>query len=369
MKSDANVGCFDSGLERGLVTAIRLWAGRSPWRLGQLWRWRRAFRKTCRRRADLFQREGLLVPPMLMLSPTMHCNLSSSGCYSRNYPRDGEMTLSEIGDLFGQAEELGVFFLVLTGGEPLLRDGLMDLVKGHGNLVFLLFINGSMVDAKWASAVARLGNVVPVLSIEGNQEETDARRGPGTYKQVAKAMAVLGEASAFFGFSTMVTRQNLHTVGQGDFIDEMGARGCRVGFLTDYVPLGSRVELDRVPTEEEQIWLRARLTEIKQRAPVFLVRLPDDEYAATGSCMAAGRGFLHVNAQGYVEPCPFSHLASDTIREKPFREILNAPLFSHIRAHPDVLTKPHEGCALFTYREELEGMAGALGAFGAEGCF
>ena len=303
-----------------------------------------------------------MVPPLLMLSPTMRCNLSCSGCYSRDYPRDGEMTLSEIGDLFMQAEELGVFFFVLTGGEPLLRDGLMDLVKTRRNLIFLLFTNGSMVDPAWAGEVARWGHVVPMLSIEGNQEETDARRGPGTYEQVTRAMTLLRKANAFFGFSTMVTRRNLRLVGQGGFIDEMVARGCRIGFLGDYVPVGSRADRTLAPTAEEQLWLRERLTKIERRAPIFLMHMPDDEYAVAGSCMAAGRGFLHVNAQGYVEPCPFSHLASDTVREKPLKEVLRAPLFAYIRDHPELLTQPHMGCALFEHRAELEQVAEELGA-------
>ena len=302
-----------------------------------------------------------------MFSPTMRCNLSCAGCYSRDYPRDGEMMLTEIGDLFAQAKELGVFFFVLTGGEPLLRDGLMDLVEQHRDLIFLLFTNGSVMDSMWAKEVARWGHVVPILSIEGNREETDMRRGPGTYEQVRRAMTTLREAKAFFGFSTMVTRRNLRTIGQGGFIDEMIERGCRMGFLADYVPMGSRADPDLVPTEEEQVWLRERVLDMERRAPIFLVRLPDDEYAATGSCMAAGRGFLHVNAQGYVEPCPFAHLASDTVREKPLKEVLRAPLFAHIREHSDLLTRPHMGCALFEHRAALEQVAEELGARRTDG--
>ena len=305
---------FDAGLVLGVATALRVWAGWRPGRLATLWRRYRLLKRASRCRSMLFAAEGLVVPPVLIFSPTMRCNFSCRGCYSRDYPVDGELTLGETGSLFHQAEELGATVLVITGGEPLLREGLMELLAERRELLFLLFTNATFIDRTWAQGVARLQNVIPVLSLEGEERHTDGRRGMGVHQGVAEAMAHLAEARAFFGFSAMVTRQNLATLGAEPFVDDMIARGCRIGFWAGYVPSGSKAEEAWVPSREEQTWFRRRVLDLRRRKRILLIHLPDDEYERGGTCMAAGRGFVHVNAQGFVEPCPFAHLASDSVR-------------------------------------------------------
>jgi MoaA/NifB/PqqE/SkfB family radical SAM enzyme len=150
------------------------------------------------------------------------------------------------------------------------------------------------------------------------------------------------------------------------FFDHMIDNGCRMGFCIGYVPSAKDADLALVPTEEEHKRFRKHILKIQREKRLLLVHLPDDEYRETGSCMSAGRGFVHVNAQGYVEPCPFSHFASYTIREKSLEETLRTPLFAHIRDHADLLTQPRMGCALFEHQEELEKVAEKLGARSTE---
>ena len=353
---------FDRGLALGIATAIRVWAGWHPGRMSTLWRTYRVFQRANRRRARLYTEENLVAPPVLIFSATVRCNFSCVGCYSRDYPVDGEMTLEDIEALFQQADELGITFFVITGGEPLLREGLMELLKQHTNLIFLLFTNASCIDRSWAQDIGRLEHVIPILSVEGTEKETDGRRGKGAHQQVMASMAYLNEAKAFFGFSAMVIRQNLAILGEDAFIDDMIARGCRIGFCVGYVPSGVGAHVGWVPTSEEQVWFRQRILDFQRRKRIILIHLPDDEYERGGTCMAAGRGFLHVNAQGYVEPCPFAHLASDTVRTKSLREALQAPLFAYIRDHPELLSPPQMGCALYEHKKELAAAASTLGA-------
>jgi len=275
------------------------------------------------------------------------------------------MRLEEMDSLFRQAETLGVGFFVVTGGEPLLRTGLTELMTRHRKLIFLLFTNGSYIDRSWAKTIGRSDNVIPILSLEGTEKETDERRERGVHEQVMKSMSYLKEAGAFFGFSAMVTRKNLHVVSQEFFYDDLIRRGCRIGFCIGYVPSGVNADFDLVPTPKEQEEFRQRILDFQARKQLLLVHMPDDEYEQ-GVCMAAGRGFLHVNAQGFVEPCPFAHLASHSLRTHSLLECLKAPLFSCIREHSELLRPPRMGCALFEHRKELEVIAKEVGAKSTE---
>ena len=149
---------FDAGLALGIAAAVRVWAGWHPGRIATLWRRYRMLKRAGRCRSLLYTAEGLVVPPVLILSATTRCNLSCPGCYSRDYPMDGELTLEEIGTLFQQAVELGATVLVITGGEPLLREGLMELLAQHRELLFLLFTNATLMDRAWAQTAGRLDN-------------------------------------------------------------------------------------------------------------------------------------------------------------------------------------------------------------------
>jgi MoaA/NifB/PqqE/SkfB family radical SAM enzyme len=354
------------GLAEGILRFVRIWSGGNPARIMRLWKRYRIVKRANRIRARCLTEKDLMVPPLVIFSVTMSCNLECAGCYSREYPEDGELSLVEIESLFKQAEALGVAFFVITGGEPLKRDGILPLLQSHPNLIFLMFTNGTYIDSAAAEAIGRIDNVIPVLSLEGDKENTDKRRGKGSYDNVLKAMDCLSESNVFFGFSVMTTRANINVLSEDAFFDDMIGRGCRIGFCIGYVPSARDADFEWIPTPEEHARFRNHILQIQRRKRLLLVHLPDDEYKETGSCMAAGRGFIHVNAQGYVEPCPFSHFASFTVRDKSLEASLRTPLFAHIRDHSELLTQPRMGCALYEHREELEKAAEKLGARSTE---
>ena len=345
-----------------MLDVLRVWTGWRPDRLfalgKRLWTARRAER--IRRR--WYRAQDLIVPPMLILSITMRCNLACPGCYSRGYPRDDEMTTGEIESLFKQAGELGVAFFVITGGEPLLRDDLLPLLARHPEFTFFLFTNATRIGSEQARRLHRQRHVIPILSVEGTPAETDRRRGAGIHARVLAAMAELERYGVFFGFSAMVPRQNLPVVSREDFLDDMIGRGCRIGYFVGYVPADPNTASDWIPDPEEQQAFRRRIEDFRRRKRIMIIHMPDDEYAMSGSCMAAGRGFLHVNAQGWVEPCPFAHVAADSVREGGLHKALASGFLATVRDYPGLAEKPRLGCALYEHREDLRGLAEAAGA-------
>jgi MoaA/NifB/PqqE/SkfB family radical SAM enzyme len=314
-----------------------------------------------RRRQHFLLDEGLLVPVGIGISPTMKCNLSCEGCYSKNHPREDEMGIDTLDSFISSAAGMGVFLFVITGGEPYLLPRLIDIYRKNRGVFFLTVTNGTLIDDDTAATLSGLGNIFPVVSIEGSETETDARRGEGVYRKVLDCMQRLNEAGVPFGFSSVVTRSNISTLGSTEFIRAMIGRGCKSGFFNDYIPLHPD-EMCELPDEEESSRFRKRLDSLKVREPIVLVHLPHDEYDRDGRCLAVDRGAFHVNSQGYVEPCPFAHYARENIKDHSFRDILSSPFLEAIRSHPTALQKGAIGCSLVNNYTILQEIAGNTGA-------
>jgi len=333
--------------------------------LKKLWKLQAMFRhagQSWLTRKRINRRGNLLAPIAIALSPTMRCNLSCVGCYALDYPRDEELSLETIDEMLTAAEKMGVFLSVITGGEPLLREGILEVFQRRRKLLFLMFTNGTLLDDKAAIMIARAGNIIPMISIEGSQEQTDIRRGDGTYNKIINAMKCLEKAGALFGFSAMVTRENFQTLSGDQFVQEMLDRGCALGFYTEYIPVGSTARWELVLEDEEQKRFRKRIQEQRKHNPIILVHLPDDEYGPDNRCLAVIGGYVHVNSQGFVEPCPFTHFASDNIHDKGLEAALKSLFLAQIRASDAVCRRGRLGCALFENREMVQKIADNTGA-------
>jgi len=314
------------------------------------------------KRRKFQKRENLLVPVAIAFSPTMRCNLLCVGCYALDYPRDGELSLEAIDGMLAEAERMGVLLFVITGGEPLMRDGILEMFQQHKRLLFLLITNGTLLDDRTTEMIARAGNIMTVVSLEGKREQTDLRRGKGIYDRVEQTMRHLQSAGALFGFSAMVTRDNFETLSSDGFIQEMVARGCTLGFYTEYIPIGSAARWELVLEDEEQEQFREKILEIRRSKPIMVAHLPDDEYGPDGKCLGVMGGCIHINAQGYVEPCPFTHFAGDNIRDKGLDEVFRSRFLAQLRSSDAVCRHGRLGCALFENLKIVQDIAANTGA-------
>ncbi|HVP56888.1 MAG TPA: radical SAM protein [bacterium] len=313
-------------------------------------------------RRNLLRLRGRVTPVAIALSPTMHCNFGCAGCYAADYPRDDELSDWALNDLLTQAERLGVFLVIVTGGEPLLRDGLVAMLASHRRLLFLMVTNGTLVDDAQARAIARSRNIVPVVSLEGPREFTDRRRGEGAFDGGIAAMARLDRERVLFGFSATVTAENWSAVIADEFVSDMIGRGCALGFYTEYVPVASGVRPDWVMADHERKLFRQGVLAIRRGRPLIPVHLPDDEYDKHGRCLGVTGGSVHINAQGYVEPCPFAHVAVDRIGDRTLAGALESRFLKELRSSKAVVRHGHIGCALIENRALLQEIARRTGA-------
>ena len=253
-----------------------------------------------------------------------------------------------------EAHELGISIILLTGGEPLTRPGILNITVCHPDIIFPLFTNGLLIDPDMARQLSQQPQVVPVISVEGHVQETDARRGSGTYAGATQAMSRLRQAGVFYGASITVTNRNLTFVTSEAYIRELNSLGCRLFFFIDFVPVepGSESLVLSIP---QRMDLAERLAVLRSRLPGLYVAFPGEE-ERYGGCLAAGRGFVHVSPEGWLEPCPFSPYADTSLKTHSLKDALQSQLLRQIRENPDHLGEKGGGCALWARREWVESL-------------
>ena len=304
---------------------------------------------TNRRKA--FEAEKRFYPPDAMLiSPTMRCNLNCYGCYSGVYSRE-DLPYEVLDRLMGECKEMGIHLVMMTGGEPFLRQDLFDLFEKHDDMMFQIYTNATLIDEKMIDRFVTLGNVAPAISLEGLREETDGRRGKGQFDRIVKVMDGLRKAGILFAVSTTQTSRNHDVLTSDAFIDFLVEKGCMLLWNFHYVPIGRNPDLSLMVTPEQRSRARERLAYFRATKPMLFVDFWNDGCLTQG-CIAAGRKYFHVNARGDVEPCIFCHFASDNIKEKSLREALNSPLFREMRSHQPFSENLFRACPLIDHPQK-----------------
>lgn len=345
---------------------------RSPKEAAFLLRYRKSARRGAALRLD-WEQKGVHVPAFLISSITESCNLTCKGCYARHSgmctdhaPEDSAMLSCEEWDsIFRQASQLGVGFHLLAGGEPLLRTDVLDRAAEHPDTIFPVFTNGTLIDDGALARFDRCRNLVPVLSLEGDRPVTDGRRGPGVYARLTNAMQRLGNQGILYGASITVTTRNLEEVSSPAFIGDLARLGCRLVFFVEYVPVDpSTRELAFSQPERDRLALRQSALRGAYPQLIFL-SFPGDEQSL-GGCLAAGRGFFHINPRGEAEACPFAPYSDRNLRDCTLLEALRSPFFDRLRREHVAAGDHAGGCALFEQRERVQALlrpgCGGVGA-------
>lgn len=267
---------------------------------------------------------------LILMDPTSACNLHCTGCWAAEYGNKLNLTYDEMSDIVRQGKELGIHFYMFTGGEPLVRrDDIIKLCKEHKDCEFLAFTNGTLVDQAFCDEMKSVGNLMLAISLEGSPEVNDFRRGEGVYGRVMDAMDLLKENGLIFGTSICYTSKNCESVTSREFIDLMVDKGCRYALYFHYMPVGNEASVELLPTPEQRLATKNRIRAIRNLEHgegLFTMDFQNDGEYMDG-CIAGGRNYFHINANGDAEPCVFIHYSDSNIREHSLLEILKRPLF------------------------------------------
>ena len=315
-------------------------------------RWQR---KAARIRAK-WQRDGVNIPPIIIFSVTTRCNLSCSGCYAQalHPPSENEMSEAEIRRMMSEARELGVSFFVIAGGEPFLRPEIMEIMKDFPEILFLVFTNGLLIDEEMLGRFKKQRNVVPMVSLEGHAADTDGRRGEGVHQFVQKLIGKLRKQGIFFGTSLTITRPTFNTLTDHQFVKNLVEAGCRFFLYLEYTPTVKGTE-ELVLTLPERARLMSLTDSFRREFSALFFAIPGAE-AEVGGCLAAGRGFVHVTAEGDMEPCPFAPFSDSNLRDSSLKDALQSRLLGVIRQHPENLKVTEGGCTLWKRRAWVESL-------------
>jgi MoaA/NifB/PqqE/SkfB family radical SAM enzyme len=297
------------------------------------------------KRKEFDQRTGTYPPDALLISPTMRCDLNCYGCYAGYYPRGSDLPLEVIDRVITEGKEMGIYLILFTGGEPFLRKDLFSLFEKHEDVCFQIYTNARQINNQMVERLAALGNAIPAISLEGLEEQTDKRRGKGHFRHCMGVMDMLREAGLFFAVSTTQTRENTEVLGSDEFIDLLVEKGCILMWNFHYVPVGKAPALELMATPQQRNYMRERFKHFRATQPMLFVDFWNDGHLTNG-CIAGGRKYLHITANGEVEPCVFCHFAEDNIKEKSLLEVLNSRLFREIRSRQPFSENQFRPCML-----------------------
>lgn len=270
------------------------------------------------------------IPFLMLLDPTSACNRKCKGCWSAEYGHLLNLTLDEMRSVIAQGVELGTHLYMYTGGEPLIRkDDILTLCRENPDCTFLAYTNATLIDEAFCLEMKKVGNLALALSIEGDEEATDFRRGEGSYTTSLNAMKLLKKHGLLFGISVCYTAKNVESVTSSEFLDTMVENGVMFGLYFNYMPVGSGAVEELIPSPEQRKYMYKWLRTVrsgKTGKPMFVMDFQDDgEYV--GGCIAGGRNYFHINSNGDMEPCVFIHFSDSNIRTHTILQALKNPLF------------------------------------------
>lgn len=303
------------------------------------------------------EKNGLHIPPFLIASIASQCNLHCAGCYARAggicaEHSSEEMTAEDWKQVFDEAQELGVSFILLAGGEPLIKRDIIEIAAEYKDIIFPVFTNAVLINDEYLNLFDEQRNIIPVISIEGSDEQTDLRRGIGVAKKISSVMYDLKNRGILFAVSITVTNKNMHTAVSEEYLNDLGQKGCGVVFYVEYVPAEKGTENLTLSYDDIE-WMNSETQRLKKvKKDMTILSFPGDEEYMDG-CLAAARGFFHINPNGGAEPCPFSPFSVMNLKRNSIKDVLQSDFFEKVRYIGKNAKEHNGGCTLFMHEDEV----------------
>lgn len=256
--------------------------------------------------------------------------------------------------LFHKAKELGIWFFVIGGGEPFVRHDILDITGQFPEIIFLIFTNGQLIDNSFLQRLKKRKNVIPVIGLEGREEETDDRRGKGVFHHLQEIIRKLKSNDIFFSVSITLTRNNFAVVTEEQFIEKMAGLGCKLFFFVEYSPVQEGTEHWEL-LDKQRDRVMTLMNSFRSKYKSLFIAVPGDE-EEIGGCLSAGRGFIHISATGDIEPCPFAPYSDTNLRDSSLKQALQSDFLKTIRQNHNQLHEAEGGCALWVKREWVKSL-------------
>lgn len=308
------------------------------------------------------KKEDVNVPWTILIDPTSRCNLKCKGCWASEYNKTDDLSYDTIDRIIREGKEIGIYMYIFSGGEPFVRiDDILKLCKEHQDCYFTCFTNGTLITKEIAKKISEVGNFAPGISIEGFEEATDYRRGKGTFKKLSKGMDYLRDEGVLYGVSACYHHHNYKDIGSEEFYDFLIDKGAYFMWLFTYMPIGKDADTDLCCRADEREYMYHKVREFRKTKPIFSMDFWNDGEYVDG-CIAGGRNYFHINANGDVEPCAFVHYSDTNIKNSTLMEALKSPLFRAYRERQPFNCNHLRPCPILDNPEEIVEMVNETGA-------
>jgi MoaA/NifB/PqqE/SkfB family radical SAM enzyme len=290
------------------------------------------------------KKRGEIFPAFQFISVTNDCNLSCQGCWVTKGEKCANLDLNAINKIIEDSKKQGSYFFGILGGEPLMYSDLFNLFRMHPDCYFQLFTNGTLLSDKVAEELRTLANVTPLISLEGNEQIADIRRGGNrVFNRTMKAIETATSHKLITGVAISVCKSNIEMALSDEFIAMLHNRGVIYLWYYIYRPTGENPHYELALSPEEILRLRQFLVDGRTKYPIVII---DSYWDADGNpfCPAAEGLSHHINPEGNIEPCPVVQFSCDNILNGDLKDVYENSTF--IKDFKSEVNKQTKGCIL-----------------------
>lgn len=291
-------------------------------------------------------------PAFVMISVTESCNLACKGCWVSAGGRK-QLSIEQLDGIIRESKKQGSYFFGILGGEPLMYKGLWDVIERHKDCYFQIFTNATLLTDEVALRMRRLGNVTPLISIEGLKEESDLRRGrDNVYERTLAGLRACRRHRLIFGVAASICRSNYDELVSRKHIEDMAREGAAYLWYYIYRPVGRYPVTENALSVEQIRSFREFLVEQRMDSPLFIIDTYWDD-KGRAMCPAATGMSHHIAPSGAVEFCPPLQMACEMIDgdASNLSNIFNSSQF--LAAMRQMTAETSRGCILLENPQKM----------------
>ena len=270
------------------------------------------------RSVQLFKKrmkEGVYFPPFIYISVLNSCNLRCQGCWVDVDKPQVKIDLENLNSIVNDAKAHGNSFFGILGGEPMLHPDLFDFFAQHPDCFFQLFTNGQMITDKKAKQLRQLGNVTPLVSIEGTEDVANERRGgKDVLNRTLRGLDNCINNKILTGVATSLCQTNIDDLLTEEWLRKLIKRGVHYAWYHTYRPVGPQIHEELALTPEQARRVRQFVVDMRMKLPLGII---DAYYDGEGKAlcpMATGISH-HISPTGAIEPCPIIQFATENVKD------------------------------------------------------
>jgi MoaA/NifB/PqqE/SkfB family radical SAM enzyme len=306
-------------------------------------------------------RRGEHFPAFLHVSIINSCNLRCQGCWVDVEHDRTMISLADMNRLITDAKAHGSCFFGILGGEPFLHPDLLEVFAGHPDCYFQVFTNGQLITEKTAARLRQLGNVTPLISIEGREVTSDLRRGnKEVYGRTLRGLKNCVQAGLLTGIATSVCQSNIEELLTEEWLRELIKLGAHYVWYYGYRPSGPQMNSQLALRPEQLLRMRRFVVEMRARMPIGMVDAYYDHEGRALCPMTTGISH-HISPRGDIEPCPVIQFAVENIRDgRGVYETMSSSAFLH--DFREATARATRGCVILEQPELIKALVLKHGA-------